>query len=194
MENNRHVFQEYLTPTCIIYCVYILTWYTIYPSYVYTHQSHTPTHTTHTYTHTHTLHSQVCHSGACGECPLSLPRTCPCTKTSKCHSPPYNLTAYPHPIPSPHTLTLCTEHDLPCIMDTPTCDDSCDALLTCGRHHCTRRCHHGDCGQCIQVCERLCRCGKRRKCLPCAREEWLCESKCQRLRNCQNHSCRRKVV
>ncbi len=86
------------------------------------------------------------------------------------------------------------EHDLPCTMDTPTCGDSCDALLTCGRHHCTRPCHHGDCGLCIQVNEKSCRCGKRRKSLPCSLEEWLCENRCQRLRNCQNHSCRRKVT
>ena len=65
-------------------------------------------------------------------------------------------------------------------------------LLLCGVHHCTRLCHAGSCGQCLQMSEKACRCGKKTKLVPCS-QEFLCESRCSKLRQCGKHYCKRKV-
>ena len=62
----------------------------------------------------------------------------------------------------------------------------------CGVHKCQRLCHTGDCGQCIQAVTKACRCGKKTKSLVCF-QEFFCESKCQKMRDCGNHMCKRKV-
>ncbi len=147
---------------------------------------------TYPHTHTYTLHMhishQVCHDGVCGECPLSLPRNCPCGKTSKYYSPPLPPTpSYTHPLTH-------TEHTLPCTEETPRCGSSCDKLLSCGVHRCTRPCHSSKCGVCVQVREARCRCGKHSKTLPCSSTTWLCDSKCQQLRGCGKHHCKRRVT
>ncbi|KAH9492637.1 NF-X1-type zinc finger protein nfxl1 [Bulinus truncatus] len=106
----------------------------------------------------------VCHTGKCGNCPRSGLRKCPCGKT---------------------------EFQLPCIEDIPTCGDTCGKPLACGQHTCTGRCHLGDCGQCMQMSVKRCRCGQRQKEVPCAKE-FLCEKKCNNMRNCGVHKCNRK--
>lgn len=66
--------------------------------------------------HTCTL---VCHEGSCGDCPLSLERTCPCGKKKVV---------------------------LPCTEEVHTCNDTCDKLLECGVHRCSQKCHKEKCG------------------------------------------------
>lgn len=48
------------------------------------------------------------------------------------------------------------------------------------------------CFQCMQTAVKQCRCGKKTKSLPCT-TEYLCETKCTRLKQCGIHQCKRKV-
>lgn len=105
-----------------------------------------------------------CHKDSCGPCPLEAPRTCPCGKS---------------------------HYTLPCTQETPTCGDTCGLLLQCGAHHCSRRCHRDNCGTCLEVVSKPCRCGLHTKEQPC-KKEFLCESKCRRTKNCGRHQCNRK--
>ncbi|XP_065556677.1 NF-X1-type zinc finger protein NFXL1-like isoform X2 [Artemia franciscana] len=106
----------------------------------------------------------VCHEGPCGLCPLSLTRSCPCGKSS---------------------------YLLPCTKSIPNCGSTCGKQLSCGSHYCAERCHRGPCGTCLQMSVKECRCGNKRKELPCYKE-FTCESKCKRLRDCRRHPCNRK--
>uniref|UniRef100_A0A4W3I8K5 Nuclear transcription factor, X-box binding like 1 n=1 Tax=Callorhinchus milii TaxID=7868 RepID=A0A4W3I8K5_CALMI len=106
----------------------------------------------------------ICHTGLCGNCPRSGYRACPCGKS---------------------------KYTLPCTEDIPTCGDTCDKPLECGLHRCSMRCHRGTCETCRQDVEKQCRCGKHTKCMPC-HKQYLCETKCTKLRDCQRHQCKRK--
>ncbi|XP_043918359.1 NF-X1-type zinc finger protein NFXL1 [Protopterus annectens] len=107
---------------------------------------------------------KVCHSGDCGDCPRSGKRVCPCGKSN---------------------------YSLPCTEDIPTCGDTCNKILECGLHKCSQRCHRGPCETCRQVVEKQCRCKKHIKLMPC-HKEYLCDSKCTKMRDCQRHQCKRK--
>jgi len=113
----------------------------------------------------HHLCEESCHSGKCGDCPRSGKRNCPCGKT------------------------LSTQ---PCTEDVPTCEDTCLLPLGCGIHQCAKRCHYGPCDTCLQVVERHCRCGRRKKDVPCCQQAFLCDVKCTKLRNCGRHPCKKK--
>ena len=89
-------------------------------------------------------------------------------------------------------MTYALALDLPCTEDVPPCGDTCDLLLACGRHNCTRRCHSGNCETCRQMVNKVCRCGKRQKAIQCS-QEFICDIKCPKLKNCERHQCRRKV-
>ncbi|XP_071087920.1 NF-X1-type zinc finger protein NFXL1-like [Haliotis cracherodii] len=106
----------------------------------------------------------ICHQGACGDCPRSGKRRCPCEKT---------------------------EYELPCTEDIPTCGDTCGKTLGCGQHTCTQRCHQGECGSCRQVTSKRCRCGQKQKEVLCSKE-YLCDLKCSVMRDCGKHYCKRK--
>nr|XP_032829270.1 NF-X1-type zinc finger protein NFXL1 [Petromyzon marinus] len=106
----------------------------------------------------------VCHAGACGSCPRSGERSCPCGKT-RC--------------------------SLPCTEEVLLCGDTCGRLLSCGVHTCAQRCHRGPCDTCRQVVEKVCRCGRHSKAMPCLKE-YLCDTRCTQQRTCQRHACRRK--
>ncbi|XP_066286715.1 NF-X1-type zinc finger protein NFXL1-like [Branchiostoma lanceolatum] len=108
---------------------------------------------------------KVCHSATCGPCPRTGERTCPCGKT--------------------------VYSDLSCTEDAPTCMDTCGKELACGSHMCMDKCHFGPCGQCWERATKTCRCGQRKKSLPC-NKEYLCETRCTNMRTCQRHQCRRK--
>ncbi|XP_054277093.1 NF-X1-type zinc finger protein NFXL1-like [Macrosteles quadrilineatus] len=107
---------------------------------------------------------RVCHGGACGECPGMLPRTCPCGKST---------------------------YELACTLEPPTCGDTCGRLLDCGVHPCSQRCHRDKCGVCLERVEKRCRCGLHTKEVPC-QKEFLCETKCKRIKDCKRHPCNRK--
>lgn len=107
---------------------------------------------------------RVCHSGPCGDCPLSLPRSCPCGKTQKI---------------------------VPCIETIDPCGDTCQKLLSCGLHTCTQRCHRGECNLCLIITKKKCRCGIHEKELPCWKI-FTCETKCKQMRDCGKHTCNKK--
>eukprot|EP00048_Salpingoeca_helianthica_P008215 m.120068 g.120068 ORF g.120068 m.120068 type:complete len:802 (-) comp14545_c0_seq3:58-2463(-) len=107
---------------------------------------------------------QVCHAGSCGDCPRSQKRTCPCGKSAS---------------------------QLPCTEDVPSCGDTCGLMLSCGLHRCVARCHQGPCSPCLQESEKQCRCGQTRKRMACSKL-LLCERRCEALRQCGRHACRRK--
>lgn len=112
----------------------------------------------------HHLCQKICHSGDCGDCPLSGERRCPCGKT---------------------------QHILPCTQQIPTCGDTCGKLLSCGIHFCAERCHRGACSQCLQFRVKKCRCGSKQKEMACSKE-LTCEIKCKNLRDCRRHTCNKK--
>ncbi|KAL0888549.1 hypothetical protein Bca101_012532 [Brassica carinata] len=107
-----------------------------------------------------------CHSGECGLCPYQGKRSCPCGKKFY--------------------------QGLSCDVAAPLCGGTCDKLLGCGYHRCPERCHRGSCLEtCRIVVTKSCRCGGTKKQVPC-RQELVCERKCQRMRDCGNHPCRRR--
>lgn len=64
--------------------------------------------------------SRICHSDECGDCPLGLPRTCPCGKQQSI---------------------------APCSEQTESCGGTCQKMLECDMHRCTQRCHKGKCSE-----------------------------------------------
>lgn len=80
----------------------------------------------------------------------------------------------------------------PCTNEIEPCGNTCQKMLKCGNHICAERCHRSDCGQCLEVVEKKCRCGLYSKELPCSKT-FLCEAKCKRMRDCNKHACNRKV-
>ncbi|KAK4273709.1 hypothetical protein QN277_017050 [Acacia crassicarpa] len=107
-----------------------------------------------------------CHSGECGECPFQGKRTCPCGKR--------------------------IYKDIPCDAVVQLCGATCDKMLSCGYHKCPERCHRGQCiGTCRTVVRKSCRCGSLKKEVPC-HQELSCERKCQRIRDCGRHPCKRR--
>ncbi|XP_059063722.1 NF-X1-type zinc finger protein NFXL2 isoform X2 [Cryptomeria japonica] len=107
-----------------------------------------------------------CHSGPCGECELQGRRTCPCGKVE------YN--------------------GIPCDAVVPTCGSTCEKMLRCSLHRCPDRCHSGPCvDTCRIVTVKFCRCGSSRKEVPCY-EDLICQRKCQRVRDCGRHPCKRR--
>ncbi|CAH8389750.1 unnamed protein product [Eruca vesicaria subsp. sativa] len=107
-----------------------------------------------------------CHSGECGGCPYQGKRSCPCGKKFY--------------------------QGLSCDVAAPLCGGTCDKVLGCGYHRCPERCHRGACLEtCRIVVTKSCRCGGTRKQVPC-RQELVCERKCQRMRDCGKHPCRRR--
>ncbi|XP_008191258.2 NF-X1-type zinc finger protein NFXL1 [Tribolium castaneum] len=108
--------------------------------------------------------SIVCHEGICDSCPLTKQRTCPCGKS---------------------------KYQLPCTEETPTCQDTCDKLLTCGLHRCNQRCHKDACGACLEIVEKSCKCGLHSKEVHCSKP-YFCETKCKRMRDCNKHPCNKK--
>lgn len=106
-----------------------------------------------------------CHNvGECGDCPLGLPRECPCGKEKS---------------------------QAPCSEEIGPCGDTCQKILSCGMHICVERCHKGNCGSCLEITRKECRCGLHSKELPCTKL-YLCDTKCKQMRDCNKHACNRK--
>ncbi|XP_057476794.1 NF-X1-type zinc finger protein NFXL2 isoform X1 [Actinidia eriantha] len=107
-----------------------------------------------------------CHSGECRECPLQGKRNCPCGKR--------------------------VYEGMACDVAVPVCGATCDKMLSCGFHRCPERCHRGPCIEtCRIVVAKSCRCGSLRKEVPCY-QDLACERKCQRMRDCGRHACKRR--
>lgn len=108
----------------------------------------------------------TCHlPNDCGDCPLEGNRTCPCGKKR-------------------YTVS-CTQESV------PTCGDTCGKLLDCKSHFCNMRCHADQCGQCLEVVTKSCRCGSFQKEIPCAKD-FHCNKKCVQTRLCGRHQCNKK--
>eukprot|EP01132_Coremiostelium_polycephalum_P004597 gene4597-5739_t len=108
---------------------------------------------------------EICHE-ACPKCPLSEPRPCGCGRRI------YNL---------PCTVPV-----------TPNCESTCDKLLSCGVHKCTKKCHHGECTPCRVPTVKTCRCKRTQEKVFCSNEQLLCQNKCNNQRNCKKHKCKKK--
>ncbi|XP_015877400.3 NF-X1-type zinc finger protein NFXL2 isoform X2 [Ziziphus jujuba] len=107
-----------------------------------------------------------CHRGDCGPCPLQGKRTCPCGKR--------------------------VYEGMACDIAVPLCGATCDKMLNCGFHRCPERCHRGPCIEtCRIVVTKSCRCGSLKKEVPCY-QDLSCERKCQILRDCGRHACKRR--
>ncbi|KAL8050211.1 hypothetical protein ABFX02_06G068000 [Erythranthe guttata] len=107
-----------------------------------------------------------CHEGDCGDCPLQGKMTCPCGKR-----------AY---------------EGMACDVTVPLCGATCEKTLSCRFHRCSERCHRGPCIQtCRNVVTKSCRCGSLKKQVPCY-QELTCERKCQKVRDCGRHACKRR--
>ncbi|CAA6654762.1 unnamed protein product [Spirodela intermedia] len=107
-----------------------------------------------------------CHAGPCGDCPLQGKRTCPCGKRY--------------------------HEGVACDAIVPACGSTCEKFLSCNIHRCPERCHQGPCVEsCRNVLVKFCRCGGLRKEVPCF-QDLICERKCQKLRDCGRHACKRR--
>lgn len=107
---------------------------------------------------------KVCCDGNCGDCIFGLAMTCPCGKQK--------------------SSGVCTD------MIT-SCGDTCEKPLKCGLHNCISRCHPGACPDCLVITPKACRCGLFTKEVACSKE-FICETKCKRMRSCKKHPCSKK--
>lgn len=80
----------------------------------------------------------------------------------------------------------------PCSIEIEPCGNTCQKTLKCGNHICAERCHRNECGQCLEIVAKKCRCGLFTKELPCSKS-FSCEAKCKRMKDCNKHVCSRKV-
>lgn len=123
---------------------------------------------------------RICHSGDCGECTVILEQDCFCGKTPK--------------------EVSCN----PCAHEKYSCGSECDGMFSCGIHHCTKKCHDKECGECETGANRIrtCPCGRntlqslgvtRKKCTDMVP---TCDSVCDKWLTCgtpgKNHHCREK--
>mmetsp|Transcript_7174 Transcript_7174/g.31701 ORF Transcript_7174/g.31701 Transcript_7174/m.31701 type:complete len:783 (+) Transcript_7174:156-2504(+) len=80
-----------------------------------------------------------------------------------------------------------------------SCGGVCGKLMNCGRknHFCKQVCHSGPCGDCVEVVETPCFCGKALAQLPCAFVStesssgggFACQNICEEELTCGNHRC-----
>ncbi|XP_059705327.1 transcriptional repressor NF-X1 isoform X6 [Haemorhous mexicanus] len=127
---------------------------------------------------------QVCHPQPCQLCPR-LPQVvyrCPCGQT-----------------PLSKLLELgCVERKI-CTDPIPSCGKTCGKPLSCGSyefiHTCESLCHEGDCRPCSHTSNIFCRCGFKKKEIPCAllRNKaaitFMCDKRCNKKRSCGRHKC-----
>ncbi|XP_031548805.1 transcriptional repressor NF-X1-like [Actinia tenebrosa] len=132
----------------------------------------------------------VCHKGDCAPCKLKpeLIVTCPCGKTTL-------------------SQLLGTDGQREsCLDPVPTCEKTCGKILPCSpkegdksnsssEHRCKEPCHHGNCGPCDGVSVVVCRCGAATKIIKCCErttEDYLCDQRCNKKRQCGRHRCNQK--
>lgn len=77
-----------------------------------------------------------------------------------------------------------------------SCGGECGKVLSCGTHTCSKVCHDGECGKCLETVQAKCYCGRQEKSMACgtgapkqsldplSQEDWIgkwsCESPCGR--------------
>lgn len=118
----------------------------------------------------HTCDS-MCHPGRCAPCQLTSLRSCFCGKLAK---------------------------EIECTLATPSCEQVCGKILSCGQHICTRVCHTGPCNVCDEISIFTCYCGQqeiRKRCADLHKtvmknpKELSCNSTCGKLLDCGKHHC-----
>ena len=161
---------------------------------------------------------QICHESFCPPCPVLVFSKCQCgdhekyitcrIKKWKCQSICNTILACGnhrceercHPLGQSHRCPRTSSRncpcgkikfDLSCLEDTPLCGNTCNLKLNCGSHTCEMLCHFGRCSPCKLLVEKICRCRKTRRIGSCG-SILICESKCQKFRNCLRHLCKRK--
>ncbi|XP_072910339.1 transcriptional repressor NF-X1 [Hemitrygon akajei] len=126
---------------------------------------------------------QLCHPSACQHCPRlpSLVHSCPCGQT-----------------PLSKLLELGYPERKNCTEPIPSCGKTCGKPLPCSSddyiHTCSNLCHEGECGSCNGTSTISCRCGFKKKDVPCAsitKEDllFLCDKRCNKKRSCGRHKC-----
>lgn len=128
--------------------------------------------------------SLQCHAGPCPPCGLVGPnQSCFCGKNA--------------------SQKLCRETDYE---NGWSCQETCEDLLPCGEHLCSRPCHSGLCGECDVKVEARCYCGRVDKVIPCYERDELqqsydttkgtwfegsfkCDQLCKRPFDCGIHTC-----
>uniref|UniRef100_UPI00398F0B0A transcriptional repressor NF-X1 isoform X3 n=1 Tax=Pristiophorus japonicus TaxID=55135 RepID=UPI00398F0B0A len=127
---------------------------------------------------------QLCHPSACQPCPRlpKLVRSCPCGQTPLCK-----------------LLELGYPERRNCTESIPSCGKTCGKPLPCGSddsiHTCSNLCHEGECGPCAGTSTVNCRCGFKKKDVPCVNITkeadllFLCDKRCNKKRSCGRHKC-----
>lgn len=118
-----------------------------------------------------------CHSGDCRPCKSSPEQatSCPCGK-----------------------MPIVLEQRKSCLDPIPLCNGICNKTLRCGKaahpHHCTNKCHHGNCPPCNKQTAVKCRCGHMDQMIKCRQlstraDDARCKKRCVKKRSCGKHKC-----
>merc|ERR1740124_266034 len=111
----------------------------------------------------------LCHQGPCTPCEVRVPEGVGCT---------CGFIFLPGPI-------RCAQRE------SISCPQPCTQFRECG-HPCNLKCHKGPCAPCTKLVSKYCA-GNHRvfNCVPCGRTPH-CEKKCDQIRRCGIHKCKRK--
>lgn len=118
-----------------------------------------------------------CHSGDCRLCKLSpeVVTSCPCGK-----------------------MPVVQGQRTSCLDPVPVCEGICGKTLRCGKaanpHHCTSKCHLGNCPPCNKQTAVKCRCGHMDQMIKCRQlstraDDARCKKRCVKKRSCGKHKC-----
>ncbi|KAM7353561.1 nuclear transcription factor, X-box binding stc isoform 2-T2 [Cochliomyia hominivorax] len=118
-----------------------------------------------------------CHPGECKPCKLSPENvtSCPCGK-----------------------MPIVPEQRKSCLDPIPVCEGVCGKTLKCGKatnpHHCTSKCHLGNCPPCNKQTAVKCRCGHMDQMIKCRQlstraDDARCKKRCTKKRSCGKHKC-----
>lgn len=118
-----------------------------------------------------------CHSGECKPCKLSpeMVTSCPCGK-----------------------MPVVKSQRTSCLDPIPVCEGICGKTLRCGKaanpHHCTSKCHLGNCPPCNKQTAVKCRCGHMDQMIKCRQlstraDDARCKKRCVKKRSCGKHKC-----
>ncbi|XP_073823676.1 nuclear transcription factor, X-box binding stc isoform X2 [Musca autumnalis] len=121
--------------------------------------------------------NQCCHAGECKPCKMSpdLVTSCPCGK-----------------------MPIVAEQRKSCLDPIPVCEGVCGKTLKCGKatnpHHCTFKCHSGNCPPCNKQTAVKCRCGHMDQMIKCRQlstraDDARCKKRCTKKRSCGKHKC-----
>uniref|UniRef100_A0A1B0A839 Protein shuttle craft n=1 Tax=Glossina pallidipes TaxID=7398 RepID=A0A1B0A839_GLOPL len=118
-----------------------------------------------------------CHAGECRPCKLSpeIVTSCPCGK-----------------------MPIVPQQRTSCLDPIPLCEGICGKTLRCGKpahpHHCTSKCHLGNCPPCNKQTAVKCRCGHMDQMIKCRHlstraDDARCKKRCVKKRSCGKHKC-----